>query len=329
MTGGPRRWLPGAVVVLAVAAMAIGSRPDGPLDPGQGDGVWRTARAGVALAAVIVLVVVAANFTKFRDDGYGLLRRAGSATAVLLTVAAVATPIGLLYFGRPPDKPPQQQQIPDAPATTLPTGRPPSGLPQPSGHTAKSYSDWIGKGLLYVLMAAVSALIVYLLFRLLSRRWFTRREIPLIDFDPLAPEAEQLAEAIAAGTEALEYQGDAREAVIACYAAMEQAVSADGGGRRATDTPEEFLRRVTAAQLIPESPARRLTELFREARFSRHPIAEEQRDAAREALRTIAEHLRVRAEALAATAAAQAQAAQLAQAAQAGGTSASASGRAR
>jgi len=81
---------------------------------------------------------------------------------------------------------------------------------------------------------------------------------------------------------------------------MELAVTAGGVSRKATDTPEEFLRRVTAAKLIPDDPARRLTDLFREARFSRHRIGEEKRDAAREALREISEHLRLRAEELAA-----------------------------
>jgi hypothetical protein len=169
-----------------------------------------------------------------------------------------------------------------------------------SGHAGKSYADSIALVLLYLILAAVLALLVYVLIKLLARRWFTRQPIALIEFDPLAPELEQLAEAVAAGAEALEYEGDAREAVIACYSAMELAVSAGGGSRRATDTPEEFLRRVTAANLIPKGPARELTDLFREARFSRHRIAEEKRDAAREALRAISEHLRTRAEELAA-----------------------------
>ena len=156
------------------------------------------------------------------------------------------------------------------------------------------------EGVLLLIAVAVLALLVYLLFRLLARRLFPRSDTLLVDFDPLAAELEELEEAVAAGTEALEYEGDAREAVIACYSAMEQAVSAGGSGRRATDTPEEFLRRVTASKLIPERPAGRLTELFREARFSRHPIAESQRDEAREALREISEHVRARAAELAA-----------------------------
>lgn len=298
MTGNPKRWLPAAVVVLAIAAMAVAGRRKDGLNAGLATGVWDGGRVIAALAAVIALAVIATNFAKHRDDGYGLLHRAGTATAVLLTVAAVLTPIGLLFFGRKPEPPPVQKPAPPGTASPRFPSMPSQNMHVQSGKDG--FARAIGLSLLFLVLAAVFALLVYLLIRLLSRRWFTRQALELVDFDPLAPELEQLAEAVAAGAEALEYEGDAREAVIACYSAMELAVSAGGGGRRATDTPEEFLRRVTVANLIPEEPARKLTELFREARFSRHRIAEEKRDAAREALRVISVHIEGRAAALAA-----------------------------
>ncbi|MEZ0114825.1 hypothetical protein ABH920_008860 [Catenulispora sp. EB89] len=298
MTGNPRRWLPAAVVVLAVAAMAVASRPDGPLNPGVGSGLWEGARPAMALGAVIVLVIVATNFAKHRDDGYGVLHRAGTATAVLLAAAAILTPIGLVFLGRKPQPPPPNPNAPNsASGTRTPKIDPGVTLKPATGRPGAPIAAWIVQTVLVLVVAAAVALVAYVLFRLLWRRWAIK-PVATVDFEPLAPELEQLAEAVAAGTEALEYEGDAREAVIACYSAMELAVSAGGGLRRATDTPEEFLRRVTAAQLIPEAPARDLTDLFREARFSHHPIAESHRDAAREALRAISEHLRERAEAL-------------------------------
>ena len=117
MTGDPRRWLPAAVAVLAIAAMAVAARRDGPLDSGVSTGLWDGARPAMALAAVVLLVVIATNFAKHRDDGYGVLHRAGTATAVLLTAAAVLTPIGLLLFGRKPEPPPQQPEVSNGPAT--------------------------------------------------------------------------------------------------------------------------------------------------------------------------------------------------------------------
>lgn len=329
MTGHPKRWLPAAVVVVAVAAMAVAARHDGPVKPGPGHGLWQGARPAVGLAALTLLIVIATNFAKRRDDGYGVLRRAGTATAVLLTAAAVATPLGLLFLGRRPQPPPAPLVKPADPTRTPQPLPAPSLRPQPPPpRSGKSSSDWIVQGMLLLIAAAVLALLVYLLVRLLARRWFPGGDTLLVEFDPLAAELDELTEAVAAGTEALEYEGDAREAVIACYSAMEQAVGAGGGVRRATDTPEEFLRRVTASKLIPESPAARLTELFREARFSRHPIAESQRDEAREALREISEHVRTRAVELAA-ATARAKAAAEARLPEAAGAGAPADGRAR
>jgi hypothetical protein len=298
MTGDPRRWLPAAVAVLAIAAMALAARRDGPLDS-VSTGLWDGARPAMALAAVVLLVVIATNFAKHRDDGYGVLHRAGTATAVLLTAAAVLTPIGLLLFGRKPEPPQKMPEVSNGAGTPSPRSGSGRDLNPGSHRGGKSYADWLALALLYLILAAALALLVYVLAKLLSRRW-SRQPITLLEFDSLAPELDQLAEAVAAGAEALEYEGDAREAVIACYSAMEVAVTAGGGSRRATDTPEEFLRRVTAAKLIPGEPARRLTDLFREARFSSHRIGEAKRDAAREALREISEHLRMRAEELAA-----------------------------
>ncbi|MBS2536010.1 DUF4129 domain-containing protein [Catenulispora sp. NF23] len=292
MTGNPRRWLPAAVVVIAVAAMAVAGRRDGGLDDGLANGLWKNGRPIAALLAAVALIVIAGRFARHRDDGYGLLHRAGTATAVLLYIAAVLTPIGLLFFGRAPGNPipPPVDNGQGGSRNALPGNT--MDIRDGKPHHGLDWADIIVVTVLSLIVAAIVALLVYGLIKLLSRIRLNRQPVRLIDFTPLDPDLEQLAEAVEAGAEALEYEGDAREAVIACYSAMELAVSAGGTSRRATDTPDEFLRRVTAARLIPEAPAGRLTELFHEARFSRHPITEAQRDEAREALRTISEHLR-------------------------------------
>ncbi|MBW8804856.1 MAG: DUF4129 domain-containing protein [Catenulisporales bacterium] len=289
------------IVVLAVAAMGVAARRDSGLDAGTADGLWKGVRPLAAILAAIALVVVIARFAKHRDDGYGLLRRAGTATAWLLAAAAVLTPIGLLFFGRQsaPKQMPggfeqvsrSSQSMPDRPDRPVATGHGVKGPPFP---------DYIVRTILYLILGAAIVLIAYGAIRLLRRHWFSRAQAPVVIFEELDRDVEQLTEAIAAGSRALD-EGDAREAVIACYAAMENALSAEGNGRRAADTPEEFLRRVTGARLIPAAPAERLTDLFREARFSRHPVDEAKREQARQALNAIAEHLRARAaEALAA-----------------------------
>ncbi|GAA1994765.1 hypothetical protein GCM10009838_68990 [Catenulispora subtropica] len=302
--------MPAAVVVLAVAALSLAARRTGGLDNGVADGLWRNLRPAGALVSVLGLVVVAAAFAKHRDDGFGPLRRAGTATALLLVAAAVATPIGLLFFGRQPPQPPPQD-----PFQQDPTGSTMSSASQSQTRHVKhasplrglSLSEWVARSLLILVLAAAVGLIAYAVYRLVRQRWFPRAALPVLEFDDLVDaDLEQLADAVAAGSQALAYRGDAREAVIACYAAMEDALGADGNGRHAADTPEDFLRRVTGAQLIPAGPARRLTDLFREARFSGHSIGEPERDGAREALDAISEHLRARAAAAQAAQAARA-----------------------
>ena len=299
MTGNSRRWLPAAVAVLAIVAMAVAARRDTGLDAGLAAGPAQNLRPLVALIAVIALIVVAATFAKHRDDGYGVLRRAGTATGLLLTAAAILTPVGLLVFGRKLSQAEGQQPDngPETIASTSQSQPPGQRIKPPVVQKGLSLYDKIAMGVLYLVVAAALAMLLYAVINWLRNRRFSRQALPMVEFSPLDPEVEQLTEAVAAGAAALEYEGDAREAVIACYAAMEQAVSAGGSERRATDTPEEFLSRVTAAHLIPEGPARDLTELFREARFSRHPITEQQRNAAREALSVISEALRARVEA--------------------------------
>src|SRR5216683_3232187 len=59
----------------------------------------------------------------------------------------------------------------------------------------------------------------------------------------------------------------------------------------AAATPDELLARAARAGLVRGSAAARLTGLFYEARFSSHQLGTEQRDAAREALRELADDL--------------------------------------
>jgi hypothetical protein len=54
------------------------------------------------------------------------------------------------------------------------------------------------------------------------------------------------------------------------------------------DTPDELLARAVAAGLAQGPAATRLTRLFYEARFSTHPLAQGERDAAEQALTELA-----------------------------------------
>ena len=106
---------------------------------------------------------------------------------------------------------------------------------------------------------------------------------------PSAP--SPLAAAVTAGTAALGSTAGPREAIIACYVAMEATLAVAGSPRRPADTPEELLSRAEGDGIIRTPAARRLTALFREARFSPHQLADTQRRAALGALDDIGRDL--------------------------------------
>jgi hypothetical protein len=72
-----------------------------------------------------------------------------------------------------------------------------------------------------------------------------------------------------------------REAIIACYAAMERELTrVPGAVPQDCDTPSEVLARAVANRALQADSATELVELFEEARFSPHVMTEEHRDAA-------------------------------------------------
>jgi hypothetical protein len=99
---------------------------------------------------------------------------------------------------------------------------------------------------------------------------------------PAAPRS--LAGALAAGTAALGRGEDPRAAIIGCYAAMERSLAAAGSAPAAADTPAEVLARAASRGLVRSAAVGTLTSLFREARYSDHPLREVDRASAIEAL---------------------------------------------
>jgi len=72
-----------------------------------------------------------------------------------------------------------------------------------------------------------------------------------------------------------------REAIIACYAAMEQELTrVPGAVPQDCDTPSEVLARAVDNRALRADSATELVELFEEARFSPHVMTEEHRNAA-------------------------------------------------
>ncbi|MFH8340239.1 DUF4129 domain-containing protein [Streptomyces sp. AM6-12] len=126
-------------------------------------------------------------------------------------------------------------------------------------------------------------------------RRLTRPPVPEAPatYATLDGEQERLAQAVNAGRRALLDGNDARAAVIACYAAMEESLADSGVTRRTSDSPQDLLERAVAGGL-PTGAAAALTALFREARYSTHPMDGSHRDRAAAALAEVADGLRSR-----------------------------------
>jgi Domain of unknown function (DUF4129) len=112
------------------------------------------------------------------------------------------------------------------------------------------------------------------------------------DEDEEPSEEMALAEAVAAAEVELDSHGDdTRAAIIAAYLAMERQLVASGSTRHASDTPTDFLMRAMSASRVSRGSATRLTELFREARFSTHPMPSTARADAARALARVGDDL--------------------------------------
>jgi hypothetical protein len=106
--------------------------------------------------------------------------------------------------------------------------------------------------------------------------------------------AESLARAAEVGlAEIGDLSREPREAIIACYAAMERELTrVPGAAPLDCDTPSEVLARAVGHHALDADSATRLVELFEEARFSPHVMSERHRDDAVDALRVVLTDLR-------------------------------------
>lgn len=94
--------------------------------------------------------------------------------------------------------------------------------------------------------------------------------------------ADSLARAAEVGLAAIgDLSREPRDAIIACYAAMERELTrVPGAVPQDCDTPSEVLARAVDRNALRADSATELVELFEEARFSPHVMTETHRDAA-------------------------------------------------
>jgi hypothetical protein len=178
----------------------------------------------------------------------------------------------------------------------------PSATFEPADH------PWLTT-LLIVMVAVVSLVVLawlVVLARGLWRRaslwWVRRRETPgrlVADFDVLESPDEALAQVVIAQAErqraALAAGGSPRNAIVECWHRFEELGAEVGLQRHPWETSSEFTLRVLDLAEADGAAVARLGGLYREARFSEHPLGEDARTAALGALEAVHESLRSRA----------------------------------
>lgn len=299
---GPRGGGPGpdavlravlVVALVATASLALQARRgldwDALSDPVQ----IRWARV---LAGAVILLVLAATGRRLlrrlrrprrptRTGGGGRAEPEGEPFPWLLRILAALLVAGVLaaaWF------------VADALTGSGPDGAPPAADPRvPGDPSARPQLTWWT-----VAEVAAALLVVAAVARLVQVR-VARAPDDHDDGPDRREEGEPVAATLRAAVDAAEggllAPGDARAAIVAAYAAMAQSISAGlarrGGPVPPSDTPTELLERAVAARLVAAGPAGRLTGLFREARFSRHPMGEAERRAAEQALAGVRDEL--------------------------------------
>ncbi len=88
--------------------------------------------------------------------------------------------------------------------------------------------------------------------------------------------------------------GEPRNAIVACWLQLEDDVAAAGWPRHIAETSAEYTARVLAAAGLDGAAVTTLADLYREARFSTHPLGEADRSRATAALQAVHGSLRQR-----------------------------------
>jgi hypothetical protein len=235
-------------------------------------------------------------------------RRAGalalgfSLVGVVLVVLVVGVAAGVgpsgLYHGHPHDPvfhAPVPSSSPSSPAaqggpSVAGNHHPGSGLPY-LGAVGVVIQVLIGLWLLSLIYRGLR----WLREELASRR---RRELaPLeVEFDVLE-DPEPLVEVIRSDVDLqleLLLAGEPRNAIVACWERFEEQAERVGLARKPWETSSEFTLRLLDAVSADDSAVAELAALYREARFSSHPITEGNRQSAVEALGRIRDSVGVR-----------------------------------
>lgn len=165
----------------------------------------------------------------------------------------------------------------EASVTVRPQGDRSSAAPVGTSHDFRvpwSLIQWV---LIVTLLLAVLGLAVVLWPRLLgwlrSRQRARRAVRP--PAEPTRDEVRRQVSNALRSTMSQMANGQIRDGVILCWHRLEQTAEAAGLRRRPSETSSDLAERLLSTLPLSEAPLNRLAALYREARFSSHPIPAE------------------------------------------------------
>lgn len=292
------------IVLLIVAAAALrgylpGAAPPPPDRPTSGFG---SMFAVIAMLLVSLAIIAFAVVTQARrrpvipaagDPPRGLTgeRRPLTWRMVLIALAVVIAWLVLIALLARLNTPVAlDQSPPDGATPTSGAPQPPARQPEQPQPPSNVFSVLAGATVVLMMVVFVGAAIA-------GRR--QRRPTAIAaggEYPPAAPQdrADPLARAAEVGlAEAGDLSREPREAIIACYAAMEHELeNSPEVVPRESDTPSEVLARAVEHRALRAESATQLVELFEEARFSPHVMTEAHRETAVRVLRLVLAELR-------------------------------------
>lgn len=294
------------IVLLIVAAAALrgyvpGAEAPSPERPTSGVGSMFAVIAMLAVSlAIIVIAIVTQSRSRPAAHGMGELPRERAGDRRPLTwrmiAVAVAVVIAWLLIIALLSRLNAQGGV-DAPPPAA--GTPPSAAPKPPESASEEPQP---STTVFSLLAGSTVVLMMLVFvtAAIAGRMQRRRLPQVPEADDEYPKAadesasDPLARAAEIGlAEAGDLSREPREAIIACYAAMERELeNSPDVVPRESDTPTEVLARAVEHRVLRADNAIELVDLFEEARFSPHVMTEQHREAAVRVLRLVLAELR-------------------------------------
>lgn len=296
------------IVLLIVAAIALHGYLPGADPPPEDRPTSNSGSLFVVIAMLVVsmaiIVIAVVTQSRRRPVSYGPgeppremagERRPFTWRAILIAVAVViAWLLVVALLSRMNMQMGIEQPPPDVSAPP-PTGAPPSPpaeQPEEPDSLSNVFSLLAGSMVLLMMLVFVGAAIA----GRRQRRAAVALSLAGDEYRPAttASGPDPLARAAEVGlAEARDLSREPREAIIACYAAMERELeNSPEVVPRESDTPSEVLARAVSHRALRAESATELVELFEEARFSPHVMTEEHRQVAVRALRLVLTELR-------------------------------------